>query len=601
MRAFPAKSLTLPQRVGLWLLGCVVVIIFAVANVGTDLSLSQFSAPAEAPSSNTSVDQSLYVTARNLAALAATPQEQQYAVLAMRSADHELDQSFASVIRNSASQRLALTPAAVSVLQRAAELKQVIQADRAAVAAASAEGSDAPDGGDERLRTAQAQLVLDQDELENVQQDIAQMGGDPQTDVQQAFDQHRALESQAAILPRNAAPAALESSRSLHSVVGKVRILASLKERRSALIEARTKALAAQHRLQQQHEVLTNKSSVPPSGKDPASRAGKLANLQAAAEREKDMTVLDKRVRDLGQLAAVYEDWIHLMQSQRRALLASLAGDFLTIVMAVLGVFALSGLAQYLINRWEKSHHHRLKHPRVVITLFLEVVVVARIAVVIFGMPGDVSTIIGFVTAGITVTLKDFLVSFVGWFALMGRRGVQVGDWVEIDGTQGEVLEVTALHTYLLEVGNWATSGQFTGRQAVFMNKYAVEKKYFNFSTSEQWMWDELVIPVPATKSITQQMLAQVQQLIAAETQDDLAAAEASWGRLAATNGLEERKGAPTAVVRTSATGLEVVARYVTTAPAHFATAVRLRQVVLGALGLGLTADPDVLNSPSAT
>nr|WP_081490676.1 mechanosensitive ion channel family protein [Terriglobus roseus] len=132
-----------------------------------------------------------------------------------------------------------------------------------------------------------------------------------------------------------------------------------------------------------------------------------------------------------------------------------------------------------------------MKHARVVLTVLLEVIVVARVAVVIFGMPGYVSTIIGFVTAGITVTLKDFLVSFVGWFALMGRRGVQVGDWVEIDGTQGEVLEVTALHTYVLEAGNWATSGQFTGRQAVFMNKYAVERKYFNFSTSEQWLWEE--------------------------------------------------------------------------------------------------------------
>jgi hypothetical protein len=594
VRRFSATRLTLPQRVGLWLVGCVVVIIFAVATVGTDLSLSQFSEPAEAPSSNSSINQSTYVTARNLAALAATPQEQQYAVLAMRSADHELDQSFASAIRNSASHRFALTPAATSMLHHAAELKQAIRVDQASVTAASAEGGDTPDDDGERLRIAQAQLVLDQDELENVQQDLARMGGDPQTDVQQAFDQHRSIENQAAALPKNTETAALESSRSLHSVLGKMRILSSLKERRSALIDARSKALAARQRLQQQHDVLANKSYVAAPGEDPASRVGKLAQLRALAEREKDMTDLDKRVRDLGQLATVYEDWGHLMQTQRRALLTSLTEDFLKILMAVLGIFALSGLAQYLINRWEKNHHHRLKHARVVITLLLEVVVVARIAVVVFGMPGDVSTIVGFITAGITVTLKDFLVSFVGWFALMGRRGVEVGDWVEIDGTQGEVLEVTVLHTYLLEAGNWGTSGQFTGRQAVFMNKYAVERKYFNFSTSEQWLWDELVIPVPGSKVITRQLLGRVQELIAAETQDDMAAADASWRELAMTHGLRERKGAPTAVVRTSAAGLEVVVRYVSKAPRRFESAVHLRQVVLGALGLGLVADPAV-------
>lgn len=98
--------------------------------------------------------------ARNLAALAATLQEQQYAVLAMRASDHELE-----------------------------------------------------------------------DELENWQQDLTRVGGDPQTDIQQAFDQHRSLETQAAALPKNTARGVLESAKSLHSVIAKVRILSSLKDR----------------------------------------------------------------------------------------------------------------------------------------------------------------------------------------------------------------------------------------------------------------------------------------------------------------------------------------------------------------------------------
>ncbi len=568
-------------------MGFVVVVIFAVANVGTDLSLSQFSAPAEAPPSSTSVDQSSYVTARNLAALAATPQEQQYAVLAMRASDHELDQSFASAIRNSASHRLALTPEATLALHRVGELKQAIRGDQEGVAAASGKQLDSPEDDGERLRVAQAQLALDEDELENVQQDLNRVGGDPQTDIQQAFDQHRSIESQAAALPRNTATAALESPKSLHSVIGKGRILSSLRDRQKALSDARSKALTAQKKLQQQHDLLSRQGSTSGAGEVPASRSDKLAQLRASSEREKDMSDLDHRIRDLGQLATVYGDWIHLMQAQRHALLMALAADCLTILMAVLGIFALSGFAQYLIKRWEKNHHLRLKHARVVLTLGLEVIVVARIAVVIFGMPGDVSTIIGFITAGITVTLKDFLVSFVGWFALMGRRGIQVGDWVEIDGTQGEVLEITALHTYLLEAGNWATSGQLTGRQAVFMNKYAVERKYFNFSTPDQWLWDELVIPVPASSAISPDLLRQLQDLVVTETHGDMESAEASWRNLALTHGLHERKAVPTAVVRTSAAGLEVVVRYVTKAPRRFETAVNLRQVILKALGLG--------------
>lgn len=436
MKPFPAKQITPLQRLGLWFLGCIVVVIFVVSNIGTDLSLSQFSAPAEPPSFSNSVDQSVYIAARNLASLAATPQEQQYALLAMRSADHDLDQSFASAIRNSANQRLALMPDAVAALKRLGELKQAIHADEAEVASVKAQTSDTAEDT-ARLSIAQAQLTLDQDELENVQQDLTRMGGDPQADIQQAFDQHRSIENQAAALPRNTATAALETTRSLHSVVGKVRILLSLKERRAALSAARIKALEAQQKLKQQHDVLAQKNNAPISGEDSASGPGRLAGLHASSEREKDMADLDKRVRDLGQLATVYDDWLQLIQAQRRALRTSLTADFLTMMMAVLGIFALSGFAQYLIKQWENRRSHRLKHARVVITFILEVAVAARIAVVIFGMPADVSTIIGFITAGITVTLKDFLVSFVGWFTLMGRRGIQVGDWVEIDGTQG--------------------------------------------------------------------------------------------------------------------------------------------------------------------
>lgn len=127
------------------------------------------------------------------------------------------------------------------------------------------------------------------------------------------------------------------------------------------------------------------------------------------------------------------------------------------------------------------------------------------------------------------------------------------------------------------------------------MNKYAVEKKYFNFSTREQWLWDELVIPVPANKTITSDLLDQLKQLVATETRGDIESAEASWRELALAHDLHQRRGTPTAVVRTSAAGLEVVVRYVTKAPRRFDTAVHLRQAVLATLGLGTS----VVSGPS--
>src|SRR5205814_1267265 len=83
-------------------------------------------------------------------------------------------------------------------------------------------------------------------------------------------------------------------------------------------------------------------------------------------------------------------------------------------------------------------------------------------------------------------------VGFIGWFVLMGRNGIRLGDWVEINGVTGEVIELGMFHTVLLETGNWTDSGHPTGRRVTFTNGFAIEGHYFNFSTSGQWLWDEI-------------------------------------------------------------------------------------------------------------
>src|SRR6202008_3846253 len=119
---------------------------------------------------------------------------------------------------------------------------------------------------------------------------------------------------------------------------------------------------------------------------------------------------------------------------------------------------------------------------------------------VIFGMPTQTTTVLGLAGAGLTVAMKDFIVAFFGWFVLMGRNGIRVGDWVEINGVGGEVVEVGLLKTVLLETGNWTDSSHPTGRRVSFVNSFAIEGHFFNFTTSGQWMWDELKVSIPANQ-----------------------------------------------------------------------------------------------------
>jgi small-conductance mechanosensitive channel len=184
---------------------------------------------------------------------------------------------------------------------------------------------------------------------------------------------------------------------------------------------------------------------------------------------------------------------------------------------------------------------------------------------VVFGMPSQMPTILGLAGAGLTVALKDFIVGFVGWFALMGRNGIRVGDWVEINGVGGEVVEIGLLRTVLLETGNWNDSGHPTGRKVSFVNSYAIEGHYFNFSTSGQWLWDEITLSLPASQN-PYPMMEAVQKLIVDETAKDARTAEDEWQRAAQKYRMHAFSAAPAINLRPTGGGIELHVRYITRA-----------------------------------
>src|SRR4029079_4725099 len=188
------------------------------------------------------------------------------------------------------------------------------------------------------------------------------------------------------------------------------------------------------------------------------------------------------------------------------------------------------------------------------------------VALVLVGPPTQLATILGLAGAGLTVVLKDFIVAFFGWFTLMGKNGIRVGDWVEINGVSGEVVEIGLLKTVLLESGNWTDTGHPTGRQVAFSNSFAMEGHYFNFSTAGQWLWDELQVTLPAAGD-PYGMAEEIRKLVERETAADSAQAAQDWERGTSRYGARSFSAKPAVNLRPIVNGLEVVVRYITRAP----------------------------------
>ena len=241
------------------------------------------------------------------------------------------------------------------------------------------------------------------------------------------------------------------------------------------------------------------------------------------------------------------------------------------------------------------TDHRRLHTLRTITTLAIQLVTLGLVLLVIFGAPNQVPTILGLGAAGLTVVFQDFILAFFGWFILMGKNGIRVGDWVEINGVGGEVVEIGLFRTALLETGNWTDKGHPTGRRVTFINNFAITGQYFNFSTSGQWMWDEITVNIPPALDSSKTIEA-IHNTVLKETEKDAALAEQEWQKTTGQNGLSQFKATPSVDMRPAASGVDIVVRYVIRAGDRFETRNRLYQSVID-----LLHKPDeALQSPEA-
>jgi small-conductance mechanosensitive channel len=505
------------------------------------------------------VNTSLLQTALRLAPWAATPNEQEQAHEAWRLADHELDLDFAAAMRQAEAEAVVPTTGPLRQLSdRIANLKALVETDKKRV---DQLGEDAGDA----LDRAQAQLDLDQDELDDAKQDLAREGGDNRAALQRLVQEHEASDKIADQAIKFASPDVTDT------LSQQLRAWLSLGGQDRELQAASQEAAACARTLLNRHNRLESQM---PSRPDASAATASLREMSA---QRKTLAGLDQRIDDSKQLVTVYQRWSVLMESRRRAvlhlLLRSLAAILIILLVTVL-------LDRAIHHAFHQSDRRRLHQMRMIARITLQVVAVLAILLIVFGPPTQLSTIIGLVTAGLTVVMKDFIVAFFGWFTLMGKNGISVGDWVEIEGVSGEVIEIGLLKTVLLELGNWTEIGHPTGRKVAFSNSFAMERHYFNFSTAGQWLWDEIQVTLPPGDD-PYSTAQKVREIVDRETHADAAEAAKDWQRVTQQYGAHEFSAAPAVDLRPGASGLEVMVRYITRAPQRNAVKSRLFQAIV--------------------
>lgn len=540
------------------------------------------------------VDTRPWQTAQALAPLAVTAEETEFARDAERLADHEVDQAFASALRQATldAQHLTLTGDALALSQRVAQLQQLIAQDKAQVESVTAQlnssaghpknAEPSVDQGD--LEVAKAQLGLDSDELADAQQDLDRVSGDQTSQIQAELNAHEASMKVYDKQSQGSGQVAVISERRHGTMAGRVRAWFSQRDRYSLLRQANDQTRADIVALTAQHNALEAKENA--AGHSPASnsasRIAKLANLKDRSSERQILSITDDRIQTEQQLAKVYDKWAAQVLLQHRIVLHLILQSLALIFLIGVCMVMCDALVRRLMAD-QGLDRRRSQTLRSILELSIQVLGVVLILLVIFGTPRETPTILGLATAALTIALQDFIIAFLGWFVLIGKNGIHVGDWVEINGVGGEVIDVRLFSTTLLETGALADKGLPTGRRITFMNGYAIRGQYFNFSTSGQWMWDEITLSLPASDNI-HALLERIQQAVVSETGKNAELAEQEWKRGAHGNTLSRFSATAVENLQPSASGIEVMVRYVTRASERFEVRNRLYQKLIEVL-----------------
>jgi small-conductance mechanosensitive channel len=563
---------------------------------------------------NTPVDVRPWQTAQALAALVVTAEEAEYARDAERLADHEVDQAFASALREAAAQSHLLTGAALTLSRKIEHLQQIVKEDQAAVqkltqSPPSKTGRAAPAPGADDLAIAKAQLGLDSDQLADAQRDLARAVGDERATIQQELAAHEADMRKYDAQVRNQQPVALISAQQDGTLATRLKAWLDQRTRCQLIQQALHQAQADAVALTTQHDKLENQANTgaspaiansPQPGVNvapapPPDKTAMLAALMSRTAQRELLSIYDDRIETQQQLASVYGKWSAQVLLQHRIVLHLLLGSVALIAFILVCVISFDTLVRHLVRR-PGLDRRRMYTRRILLTLGIQFIGLLLILLVVFGTPRQMPTIVGLTTAGLTVVLQDFILAFFGWFVLMGKNGIRVGDWVEINGVGGEVVEVGLLRTTLLETGNWTDKGHPTGRRVTFINSFAVKGQYFNFSTTGQWMWDEIIFSIPATGD-AYAVIELIYQAVVKETEQEARLAEEEWTRVTRKNDLSRFTADPAVSLRPGVYGIEIVVRYVTRASDRFEMRNRLYRCVIGLLQKPLASRPDA--SPS--
>jgi small-conductance mechanosensitive channel len=208
--------------------------------------------------------------------------------------------------------------------------------------------------------------------------------------------------------------------------------------------------------------------------------------LAAAIPLRKEKVILALYVSNLRRWQASFNRQSNLAL---RRLLVRL-GILIVLLMAIFGAAAIWRRVAFRYVQDRTRRYQFLQARRIVLGVVVTFVILFNFASEL----GALATVMGFAAAGIAVALQNVILSLAGYFFLIGKFGIKVGDRVQVSGVTGDVVEIGLVKLSLMELSG--NDRQPTGRVVVFSNAIVFQPSgnFFKQIPDTNFVWNEVTL-----------------------------------------------------------------------------------------------------------
>jgi hypothetical protein len=179
------------------------------------------------------------------------------------------------------------------------------------------------------------------------------------------------------------------------------------------------------------------------------------------------IVALDKQNALLEEYKSHLLRWRTAVASQYRQVWKKLVIRLLIVALIVGLLFGMGEISRRLALRGVQDPNRQ----RLISMIHRFLILFAIAVVILFVLASDlksVATYFGLLSAGLLLALQNVILASLGSLLLVGKRGIRIGDRVQVSGITGEVIDMGMLQFQLREFD--VQSGRFTGHVATFSN-----------------------------------------------------------------------------------------------------------------------------------